>query len=152
MSPRKFLSIAIVVIVPFICHSQIYHEDWVESDDTSFKLSAASNFSARPVHYRTFEVPLDRFILKLKEVEQEIIIPDPDGRFQTYVISPSFINAPEVAKHYTIKTFMGYKKSDPRVKIACDISTIGFNAAVYDGSNTFFISALSPNGASKHMS
>jgi len=148
----KVVSLSFLFLLPLIVHAQVEQQDWLRSNDKSISLDESGNFQKSPDHYQSYEISINRFLSKLQEKSQEIEVPDPDGNFQTFVISPSFVNAPEVAHLYTIKTFTGYAKANPSIKIACDISSNGFNAAIYAVGKTYFVTPTSNVKPSKHIS
>ncbi len=147
----RVLLIALTLLTFLTSHAQIVQKDWIKNNNKSILLDEASAFSKLPSQYLNVQIVIGGFQAKLKEQNQEIVLPNPEGKFQTYVIRPSYVNAPEVADLYTIKTFTGYLKSNPSTMIACDISSSGFHAAVYDGGKTFFISPVNNQRSSKHL-
>jgi len=148
----KVISLSFLLLLPLIAHAQVDRQDWSKSKEKSISLSESGNFKKSPDHYQSYEISIDRFSSKLQEKSQEIEVPDPDGNFQTFVINPSFVNAPEVAHLYTIKTFTGYAKANPSIKIACDISQNGFNAAIFAVGKTYFVTPTNNVKPSKHIS
>jgi len=86
-------------------------------------------------------VDLDAESMKsnMKQDQPMVWLPDVNGKFTQYRLTPSTVVSPSVAKHYTIQTFRGISTEDPTIRIACDFSIQGFRAAVFEASNTYFI-------------
>ena len=144
-------AIVFFFLMPVLAIGQIGQKDWVLDNSKSLSADQADAFSVLPTQYIRADISIDGFDKKIIKNIQEIVLPHPDGGFKTYVIEPSDVNAPNVAHLYTIKTFTGYLKKDPSVKIACDISSAGFNAAVYAHGGTYFISPANINPSPKHI-
>ncbi len=131
------------LLIPFLffCLSsnlsaQINSADWELNTATARNLST---LPAIPATALNTTISIEKFKQKLHSKKQEIQLPNPDGLFETFVIEPTNVVAPEVAHLYTIKTFKGYKKADPTILFAGDISDNGFHAGIYAGQNSYFI-------------
>jgi len=122
---------------------QIGSSNWVIHQDKE-KLSSKHKLKVENLysHCKTATISTTQFETALKSKNQEVIIPTPDGNFETFEINPVQVVADEVAHLYTIKTFRGYKKGDPTKQIACDISKGGFHAAIFGNENTYFIEPI----------
>ena len=126
----------------------------INSADWEFNTATARNLSTLPAIPATAlntTISIEEFKQKLHSTKQEIQLPNPDGQFETFVIEPTKVVAPEIAHLYTIKTFKGYKKEDPTVLFAGDISNNGFHAGIYAGQNSYFIEPANttPNAANQ---
>ena len=137
--------ILLLVIAGFSNHlfCQIGSENWIIHQDKE-KLSPEYKAKIQDLysHCKTATISTSQFRSALKLKNQEVIIPTPDGNFETFEIHPVQVVADEVAHLYTIKTFRGYKKGDPTKQIACDISEGGFHAAVFGSENTYFVEPI----------
>jgi hypothetical protein len=80
-----------------------------------------------------------------------ISIPNPEGGYSEFFISPTTVVADEVAHLYTVKTFKGYAKNARQVSIRCDISPTGFHAAVFSGDITYVIEPASRSDVNAHI-
>jgi Metallo-peptidase family M12B Reprolysin-like/Lamin Tail Domain/Secretion system C-terminal sorting domain len=80
-----------------------------------------------------------------------ISIPNPEGGFSDFFISPTSVVDDEVAHLYTVKTFKGYAKNTKDVTIRCDISPIGFHAVVFTGSVNYVIESASRTDINVHI-
>lgn len=139
------------ILFPSWIIAQNASQDWYLHSDKSLTPKDANMFVSLPTEYITGQIDSKRFYSKMKNTPQEIELPNPSGTFDTYVVAPSQVNAPEVAHLYTIKTFTGYLKSDSNIKIACDISPMGFNAFVYAGEKSIVIGPISNKTSSEHI-
>ena len=120
----------------------------ISSADWDLNTATARNFRTLPAIPSTAlntTISIEKFKRKLHSEKQEIQIPNPEGRFETFVIEPNNVVASEVAHLYTIKTFKGYKKDDPTVLFAGDISDSGFHGGIYAGQNSYFIEPINTN-------
>ena len=128
--------------------AQINSADWELNTATARNLTT---LPAIPTTALNTTISIEKFKQQLHSTKQEIQIPNPDGQFETFVIEPTDIVASEVAHLYTIKTFKGYKKDDPTVLFAGDISNNGFHAGIYAGENSYFIEPANttPNTANQ---
>lgn len=132
-------------------HAQsISSEDWTPSTVAEADLSR-SNYGELPANFLSFDISVDDFYRKSGEIASEIEIPDPSGTFETYVMNYTPVVADHVAHLYTIKTYRGYKKDDPTILVAYDISDNGFHAAVYDGEKSFVIEPLEAFRSTTHL-
>ena len=125
--------------------SQINSADWNLNTATARSLTTLPSIPSTAL---STTISIERFKQKLGSTKQEIQIPNPDGKFETFVIEPTNVVGSEVAHLYTIKTFKGYKKENPTVLFAGDISDNGFHAGIYAGRNTYFIEPTSTNSNS----
>ncbi len=129
-------SISISLLLVFLNFNSIFAQigprDWT-------KTNSGQEMKKRYDNHQSFEISIASFKKAMKSQKQEIEIPNPNGKFETFIIEPSQIPAPEVAHLYTVQTFQGMKKGDPTVLMACDISDGGFHAAVYAGKETYVI-------------
>ena len=146
---KRLAFFILTIVISSNSFSQIKKSDW---NKQPYK-EKNSNLQERvmnqlPKNYSVWKISSQVFANKLhKSNSQEIILPSPNGKFETYIISPSKVISDEVAHLYTIKTFAGYKKNDPSTLISCDISNSGFHAAVYDKGDSFFIEPMNKNSA-----
>ena len=137
---------AILYLLPlllFYCstnflHGQIQVEDWTSLNSDKVDSKTLKRYQT----LKTFEISIPHFKSAMRSERQELVIPNPNGEFETFIIEPTQIPAPKVAHLYTIKTFIGRKKDDPTTLIACDISDGGFHAAVYARNNTYLIEPI----------
>ncbi len=73
-----------------------------------------------------------------------IELPAPDGSFRSFrVWESSNMEAPLAAKYPEIKSYTAYALDNNSVTAKLDFSPYGFDAMVYDGSNTYFIDPYS---------
>lgn len=123
--------------------AQIKKSDWTSYNALKERPSQNFLFGKLPTKYSIWELSTTNFSKKsVSNNVLEVILPSPDGRFETFTITPSKVIADEVAHLYTIRTFTGYKKENPSALISCDMSSSGFHAAVYDEDESFFIEPL----------
>ena len=143
---KKVNSFLIIVFLLFSFSSngiaQINSADWDLNTTTARNISA---LPAIPSTSLNTAISIEKFKQKLHSEKQEIQVPNPDGQFETFVIEPTDVVGSEVVHLYTIKTFKGYKKDNPTVLFAGDISDNGFHASVYAGQNTYFIEPINTN-------
>ena len=125
--------------------AQINLTDWKINAPSSAKARSNTTFKALPEEAVKASISIADFKRKLQKEPQEIVLPTPEGNYETFLIEPTNVVAKEVAHLYTIKTFRGYKKDDPSVLMACDISDYGFHAAIYAGKHTYFVEPASTN-------
>ncbi len=137
-------------LLPALGYGQIDQDDWIFSSSVQNEANIKS-LSSLPARYMTFQLDPTVFQRKLKSTKQELVLPNPKGEMETYVIIPTEVVDESVVSQYTIKTFKGYKKNDPSVLLACDISSEGFHAAVYEREHTFFIEPLVVGAPKKVM-
>lgn len=138
-----FLTLVIVFSVTIEGFSQIEKSDWVKSSNKKEKVTAKKFLKKLPTSYATWNISISNFSNKMRNTgAQEIVLPSPSGKLETFVIKPSNVIANEVAHLYTIKTFIGYKKDEPSTIMSCDISNDGFHAAVYKSNKSYFIEPL----------
>ncbi len=146
-STKQFKSVVLTAFLLFLfigfSQGQVTPTDWKINTPTSAKARSNTTFKALPEEAVKASISIADFKRKLQNAPQEIVIPTPAGNFETFLIKPTNVVAEEVAHLYTIKTFSGYKKDDPSVLIACDISDYGFHAGVYDGKQTYFVEPAS---------
>ena len=122
-------------------NGQIEKSNWTLSNSNKSYQQERMLIKKLPTSYKAYDIVLNEF-LNIEKKKQEIILPTPDGIFEKFVIEPSNVIDSEVSHLYTIKTFMGYQKSNPSVKLACDVSDGGFHAAIYDSERTYYIEPL----------
>lgn len=121
-------------------NGQISKADWkMNALNSTAQARDANSYAAQPLDAPRVTISVQNFKQKLQKERQEIVLPTPDGQFETFIIEPTQVVGRAVSHLYTIKTFRGYKKGDPSVLLACDISEHGFNAGVYAANNTYFI-------------
>lgn len=142
-------SVALLLLALFagieISSAQVEESDWSFSKTQKINDKAENLINAAlPTDYSVWQISIANFKSKLQEINgpQEIKIPSPEGKFETYIIIPSKVVANEVAHLYTIKTFRGYKKGEPSTLIACDVSDAGFRASIFTANNSYFIEPL----------
>ncbi len=122
-------------------NAQIDKSSWVLQNQIKSNQQKQMLIKKLPNSYKAYNIALSK-VIEIEKKDQEISIPNPTGKFEKFIVKPSKVVADEVAHLYTIKTFVGYKKSNPLVKIACDVSEIGFHAAVYDIESSYFIEPI----------
>jgi len=148
-SKHHFKSVVLTTFLVFFFISfskaQINLTDWRINAPSSTKARSNTTFKGLPEEAVKASISIVDFKRKLQKAPQEIVLPTPDGNYETFIIEPTNVVAKEVAHLYTIKTFRGYKKENPTVLMACDISDYGFHAAIYAGKHTYFIEPASTN-------
>ena len=147
------LVLAILLTGISICSStaQIQETDWQDYE----KRTIAEDdifLNQTPHAFLLQQISISNFQKKLRSQAANIWLPEPDGSHSEYHIVPTKVVSDEVAHHYTINTFRGYKVSDPEVIIACDISSQGFHSTVFDGPETFYIEPYSKSDRTIHVS
>jgi len=80
-----------------------------------------------------------------------ISIPNPEGGYSEFFISPTSVVADEVAHLYTVRTFKGYAKNSRQVTLRCGISPTGFHAAVFSGDVMYVIESASRSDVNTHI-
>lgn len=85
----------------------------------------------------------------LEGSEGTIMLPDPLGEDQEFTFYETKVIADEVAHYYTTKTFRGYKKGEPSVQVAFDLSEQGLFAMVFDGTQSY---SVEPQSGDIHIS
>ena len=80
-----------------------------------------------------------------------ITLPTPEGNFSEYYIYENSVISPEVRDLYTIKTYKGYSKKSPHIKIRCDLSAVGFHAFIYNGKKSFVIEPNMKGNSTTHI-
>ncbi len=142
----------LTILITLPAFAQISQSDWKLAPAQKSKFIQEESFLAQqPRHYLLADIDLTQFQKELRSVQQEITLPNPSGTFDKYVILPTPVVGSEVAQHYTIKTFRGYKKEDPSVLIACDISEGGFHAAILSSKDSYFIEPNSKSALAQHI-
>lgn len=146
---RTFLFLLLFTSLVNLSHAQLVMDHWkkVSSD----KIKTSSLFQELPTAYDAYEINLSQFKSELKNIEQVITLPNPEGEFIEYKIRPSNVIAEKVKHLYTIKTFIGHQKDDPTTWIACDVSDNGFNAAIYKSEGTYFINPNDLNNKKDYL-
>jgi len=138
----KCFLILVVIGLNFNLSAQIVTSDW-ELDEaeitTALQMADRAELNAQHSNWRICQISTQHFLSKLRSEKQEILVPTPDGLFETFEIYPVQVVADEVAHLYTIKTFRGHKKGQPSVVMSCDISPNGFHAAVYNGKDSYYV-------------
>lgn len=147
MNHRYFFSLFLftcaILLLSIQTNAQITAVDWEKNRSSDNQKRNSNSFSAIPSTAFKAAISITDFKTKLKKGQQEIVIPNPEGKMETFIIEPSEVVAPEVAHLYSIKTFKGYQKGNPTVLIACDISDNGFHAGVYASQNSYFVEPIS---------
>ena len=123
-------------------NAQIQQSDWSFEGSQDKEMV---DFEKTHTRFKQVHIEVENFKTKLQAVAQEILIPTPEGTFETYEIQPVQVVSEEVKHLYTIKTFRGIKKGDASTMIACDISDNGFHAAIYGGNKSYFVHPIDPN-------
>lgn len=149
--PRFRVVCTLVIAFSINLTAQIESKDWNINLQKSIPIESADLFQSMPSKYIMADIDIKSFYEKIKSTEHQITIPNPHGTFDTYIIRPSHVNAPEVAHLYTIKTFTGHLKGSPTVLIACDVSPTGFHATIYGGEQTTIISPITTKAASNYL-
>lgn len=71
---------------------------------------------------------------------QTILIPTPDRQYKSFHIwKTPLLEEPLASQHPEIQTFTAVSDEDPNVTAKVTYNIFGFNALIYNGSNTFFI-------------
>jgi hypothetical protein len=112
-----------------------------------------------PKAYKIARLNVPAMYVELSKVYQKpgelpiipISVPNPEGSYSDFFISPSDVVADEVANLYTVRTFKGYAKNSREVTIRCDISPTGFHAVVFTGGVTYAIEPASRSEVNTHM-
>jgi len=112
-----------------------------------------------PKAYKIARLNVPAMYVELSKVYQKsgelpiipISVPNPEGSYSDFFISPSDVVADEVANLYTVRTFKGYAKNSREVTIRCDISPTGFHAVVFTGGVTYAIEPASHSDVNTHM-
>ncbi len=130
--------------------AQLGQNDWkkVDLNKTNEEKKTKAKLAHQYSEFQTYNISIKDFKKHLIKQVQEITIPNAKGNFDSFIIEPVKVVAEEVAHLYTIKTFRGHSIKNPHIIIACDISDGGFHAAIYNGSNSYYIEpilAKSPN-------
>ena len=71
-----------------------------------------------------------------------VFLPNPDGEIEEFIVNYTPVVADHVAHLYSIKTYRGYRKSDPSTLLAFDISEQGISAAVLNATQSYFVEPL----------
>ena len=149
---KKSFFILLAIVVSSNGYSQIKKSDWVKYSLAQEKAQEVF-LNKLPTKFSTWKLSTENLINRIGTTkEHEIVLPSPNGKFETYVVAPSKVVADEVAHLYTIKTFIGYKKDQPSTLISCDISNAGFHAAVYNKENSFFIEPINKSSSKNVIS
>jgi len=128
--------------------AQIKESDWSSLNSKKINTNKKNLIGDLPTKFSTWIISTSSFGNKLHKSNdsQEIKIPAPNGKFETFIIKSSKVVSDEVAHLYTIKTFTGHKKGEPSTLISCDISTSGgFHASIYKSGKTYFIEPVYKN-------
>jgi len=128
--------------------AQVKESDWSSLRSEKINTDKKNLIGDLPSNFSTWKISTVGFNNKLHKSDdaQEIKIPSPDGKFETFIVKTSNVIADEVAHLYTIKTFTGHKKGEPSTLLSCDISSSGgFHAAVYKAGKTYFIEPVYKN-------
>lgn len=151
LSKDFIFTLLLVMGAKLIGFSQIKASDWtsVSSKNSKTSIQTTENLllNKLPEKYSTWNISVSSIMSKTtnakeKNIEQEIVLPDPNGNFETFIVKKSNVIAQEVAHLYTIQTFIGYNKEQPSTMVSFDISDDGLHAAVYKAKETYFIEPL----------
>ncbi len=132
-------------------YSQIDRSSWNFVENPSEILEENKMLGVMPDEFQMVHLDILEFTESLDKGAQEIEIPNVFGEISTYLIYPSEVVSAEVKDLYTIKTFQGFKKGDPSILMACDITPMGFHAVVYEANECFVIEPFSKLGTSEHI-
>lgn len=124
-------------------HAQLYWSDLAEDSALRAKLTAEQMPSA----YRLVSVDVASMSQKLtqsraKSASEETIIslPQPDGGSRDFVVKPSGVMPPELARKWSeISAYQGFAVDDPTVSVRFEISYRGLSAQVLEPGNRWMV-------------
>ncbi len=131
--------------------AQLNKSDWKSTQQLSSFSEQAEVLKDGPKHYLISELEVEKVLPQMKSSQMNVWLPEPNGEFSEYILQPTQVVAEEVQKHYSIKTYRGIKKDDPTTIIACDISAEGLHAAVFQGSETYYIEPYASQHKAQHI-
>ena len=126
-----------------LTQAQLYWSEVAEDSALRAKLTA----EPMPSAYRLVSVDVASMSQKLTEFraksasEQTIIsLPQPDGGSRNFVVKPSGVMPPELARKWSeISAYQGFAVDDPTVSVRFEISQRGLSAQVLEPGNRWMV-------------
>ncbi|KAA5535081.1 T9SS type A sorting domain-containing protein [Taibaiella lutea] len=150
MNKKITILLLLSICLPWLgsAQSNIHISAWENVPDGLVTQSGKRNII--PLKYKTYYQHTNSLQSELKEVSTDydqakvMDLPMPDGNVMTFRIWQTPMMEPALAAKYeTIKTFTAEAVGNHNITAKIDISSSGFHAMVFNGSETYFIDPYS---------
>ena len=136
-----------------LCNLSLFLVSTASNPDGLWNISSENNLSIpgqrklQPEKFLVAQLDTKEFGLFQSMIPMEesgfsstIVLPAPDGSFQTFkIFECPMMEKPLADKYPQIKTYTGINVDNPHVTAKIDYTVFGFHAKVFDGESTYFI-------------
>lgn len=163
MKKKEKLMIGFILLMlnPLLSQESMDHY-WTYSNSPS-NISLDKRYLGKsPDTYQIVDLNFQVFNERIKKVTETdgremdknpivVSLPTPTGTFSDFIIFENSVISSKVQHLYTIKTFEGFSKESPNIKIRCDLSETGFRGFIYNGEKSYIIEPFVKNDNSPHI-